>query len=63
MLSARAKAGKLGAADAPLVLVCANCAGSPKAALRLTRELGFTDVTVVRGGTAAWAKLGRPLQR
>ncbi len=62
-LSARAKGGSLGERDAPLAVVCATGARSAQAAVRLKRVLGFTHVTNVRGGTAAWADSGLPLER
>lgn len=61
-LSARAKAGTLGGPTTPLAVVCAGGTRSAQAAVRLRRVLGFADVTSVRGGTAAWAALGLPLQ-
>ena len=62
-LSTRAKAGSFGAREAPLAVVCATGARSAQAAVRLKRVLGFADVTNVRGGTAAWADAGLPLEQ
>jgi rhodanese-related sulfurtransferase len=62
-LSARAKAGALGAASGPLAVVCASGTRSAQACVRLKRVLGFSDVANVRGGTAAWVALGKPLQQ
>jgi len=62
-LSARAKAGELGAApSARLAVVCASGGRSAQAAVRLKRVLGFADVTNVRGGLAAWTAAGLPVQ-
>jgi rhodanese-related sulfurtransferase len=61
-LSTLARAGALGDAGAPLAVVCASGARSAQAAVRLKRVLGFRDVTNVRGGTAAWAGVGLPLE-
>ena len=62
-LSARARAGDLGPATAPLAVVCASGARSAQACVRLKRVLGFADVSNVRGGLAAWDAAGLPMQR
>lgn len=54
-LSARARAGELGAPASPLVVFCAGGTRSAQAAVRLKRVLGFNDVASLRGGLAAWA--------
>jgi len=60
-LSARARAGELGAPDAALAVVCAAGSRSAQACVRLTRVLGFADVRNVTGGTLAWQSAGLPL--
>jgi rhodanese-related sulfurtransferase len=62
-LSARARAGELGPAAAPLAVVCASGARSAQACVRLKRVLGFADVSNARGGLAAWEAAGLPVQR
>ena len=46
--------------DRPLAIICQSGKRS-LAAARFLAEVGFTQVTNVRGGTAGWAAAGRPL--
>ena len=46
----------------PIHLICASGHRS-RAAARLLEKAGFENVSSVRGGTAAWAKSGLPVER
>jgi len=46
--------------DCPLVLICRSGARSLRAA-QFLRQVGFEQVTNVRGGTEAWRAAGKPL--
>lgn len=48
-------------ADKPIMLVCRSGRRSRRAAAALAKA-GFTDVSHVRGGLAAWARAGLPLK-
>lgn len=49
---------------APIVVYCASptCTNSDKAAVQL-RALGYSDVSVYKGGKADWQAAGLPLER
>lgn len=47
--------------DTPVVLVCGTAQRAAVAA-RIMRKLGFTDLTVLRGGVHGWTKAGYPLE-
>ena len=46
----------------PVMLICASGNRSRKAAKRLA-DLGFIDLSNVRGGVNAWRRAGLPLER
>jgi rhodanese-related sulfurtransferase len=46
----------------PVMLVCRSGSRSRQAAKRLV-DLGFIDLSNVRGGVNAWARAGLPLAR
>jgi rhodanese-related sulfurtransferase len=48
-------------ADKPVMLVCRSGSRSRRAAGALVKA-GFTDVSNVRGGLAAWSRAGLPLK-
>jgi len=48
-------------ADTPIMLVCRSGSRSRRAAKVLAGQ-GFTDVSNVRGGLAAWSRAGLPLK-
>lgn len=60
-LSAAVRGGEL-ASDAPVVLICAQGRRSAQACVRLAKVFGFSDVTNIRGGMAAWEDAGLPTQ-
>jgi rhodanese-related sulfurtransferase len=53
------RSGELG--KGPIVLVCASGNRSEKGARFLSRS-GFGEVANLLGGTAGWARRGRPLE-
>jgi len=48
--------------DRPIVAICASGSRSG-VAVSLLQRAGFTDVLNLKGGIAAWARSGLPLQR
>lgn len=48
--------------ERPILLICASGHRS-RAAARLLDKAGFAEVSSVRGGTAAWARAGLPVER
>jgi rhodanese-related sulfurtransferase len=48
--------------DDEVVVICLSGHRSPRAARRLT-DLGFSDVSHVKGGLLAWRKAGLPLAK
>ncbi len=48
--------------ERPIHLICAS-GNRSRGAARLLEKAGFADVSSVRGGTAAWAKTGLPVER
>lgn len=62
-LTSEAKGGKLPHEDTPICVICQSGRRSAQAAVKLGRVLGFTDVTNVEGGTAAWAAAELPCEQ
>ncbi len=58
-LSTAVRAGEV-TSDAPVALICARGGRSAQACVRLTKVFGFSNVTNVRGGMAAWTAAGLP---
>ena len=48
--------------ERPIHLICASGHRS-RAAARMLVKAGFENVSSVRGGTAAWARTGQPVER